>query len=333
VNGFDRSSSGNTFNFIRQHAAAVVKAGVSFESATNDAVIKGLFNLEDYPVVDYILGEESTVDETFSASEQPLLASFLKQGGRLFVTGAEIAWDLDYKGSSGDKSFFHTYLKAAYSADAPGDVSGKNYAAEGVEGGLYGNITTISFDNGTHGTYNVRYADALTPRNGGKSIVTYKGVTDHKIGGVSFEGLFEGGEKAGKLVYLGFPFETVYPESTRDEMMQATLDFLYRDLSAFDEKPAELPAEYVLHQNFPNPFNPSTTIRYRLATYSDVEIAIYNMLGEKVWEWHSPGQHPGRHTLVWDGRDKSGKRVSSGQYVYKIRAGGFEEVKKMILMR
>ena len=67
--------------------------------------------MNDYLIVDYILGEESTADETYSSTEQTLISNYLKQGGRLFVSGAEIAWDLDYRGSTTDKASCITTLK------------------------------------------------------------------------------------------------------------------------------------------------------------------------------------------------------------------------------
>ncbi|MFH1853485.1 MAG: hypothetical protein ABIA75_14190, partial [Candidatus Neomarinimicrobiota bacterium] len=225
VNGFDRASTGNTCNFIRQHAAALAAGGATFDAATNDAVTGGLFDLQDYPMTDYILGEESTVDETFSDSEQSLVSAFLKTGGRLFVSGAEIAWDLDYKGSATDKAFFHDYLKAQYSADAPGGVSAVYYSAEGLASGLFAGLTTIQYDNGTQGTFDVKYPDALIAVNGSRNEIRYKNVTTHTIGGISYAGLFPGGTAAGKLVYLGFPFETVYPAATREAMLAAILTF------------------------------------------------------------------------------------------------------------
>ena len=111
VNGFDRSSTGNTYNFIRQHSSAFKNNGYSFSSAANDAVIQGIVSLQHYSIVDYILGEESTADETFNNTEQELIKSFLKTGGKLFISGAEIAWDLDYKGSSADKDFIYQLFK------------------------------------------------------------------------------------------------------------------------------------------------------------------------------------------------------------------------------
>jgi len=342
VNGFDRTSSGNTYNFIRQHAAAINQQGILFESATNDAVIDGLFDLQDYQLVDYILGEESTADETFSGSEQIIVSSFLKQGGRLFVSGAEIAWDLDYKGSTSDKAFIRDYLRSRYSADAPGGVSGAHYSAEGIAGGIFKNISHISYDNGTHGTYNVKYADALVPQGGSISVVKYKGVSSHTIGGVTFEGTFKGGTQPGKLVYLGFPFETVYPASTRNEMMAAVLDFLLSDVTSMAHHDP-VPLNFKLYQNYPNPFNPVTMIKYsvggnfavetRCIASLPVELSIYNLLGQKITTLVSGKQSPGNYQVQWHGLDDLGHQVSSGTYIYTISMGDFVQSKKMILVR
>ncbi len=333
VNGFDRTSAGNTFNFIRQHGMAIVHNGAAFESVTNDGVIDGLFSLQDYVVVDYILGDESTVDESFSTSEQTLVSTFLKTGGGLFVSGAEIAWDLDYKGSTGDKAFCANYLKAQYSADAPGGVSGTYYSAEGITGGIFGDIATINFDNGSQGTIDVRYADALIPVNGSTEIARYKNVTTHTIGGISFSGLFPNGTKPGKLVYLGFPFESVYPEATRNLIMTDVLDFLFTGVDHLETVTAELPKQFVLSQNYPNPFNPSTTIPFYLPKTSDVTLTIFNELGAKIREWHFVSRNAGSHFLVWDGTNDYGRAVSSGTYFYRMSAGPFQASRKLVLVR
>ncbi len=333
VNGFDRPSSGNTFNFIRQHSTAIVQHGAAFEAATNDAVTAGIFSLQDYPVVDYILGDESTVDESFSDSEQLIFAAFLKAGGRLFVSGSEIAWDLDYKGSTSDKIFFSSFLKAQYSADAPGGVSGTYYSAEGIAGGLFENIDTINFDNGSQGTIDVRWADALIPVDGSEEIVRYKNVSIHTIGGISYSGIFPGGTKEGKVVYLGFPFEAIYPEATRSTVMEAVLSFLFEGVDAIDAAPEDLPRQFILSQNYPNPFNPETTIPFFLPKTSDITITIFNELGAKVRQWHFFSLNAGSHTLVWDGTNENGKRVSSGTYFYRMSAGSFNASRKLALIR
>jgi len=333
VNGFDRPTAGNTFNFIRQHAAAIIANGYSFDSATNDAVADGLLSLGDYPVCDYILGEESTYDECFSEGEQQLVAAFLKAGGRLFVSGAEIAWDLDYKGSPGDKAFFYDYLKAQYSADAPGGVDNTYYTAEGIAGEIFAGFDQIDFDNGTQGTFNVRYADAVIPYGGSTAIIRYKEVATHTIGGISFAGTFKDGTRPGRLVYLGFPFETIYPSSLRTSIMHEILSFLYTDLASVEKYDTNHPTSFSLEQNYPNPFNPSTTIRYQLAKQSDVTVSIFNSLGAKVREWKVFAQSAGIHTIVWDGTNSNGDKVSSGTYFYRMSSGEFVQSKKLVIMK
>ncbi len=333
VNGFDRSSTGNTYNFIRQHSTALLANITTFDAATNEAIINGLFNLTDYPAADYILGEESTVDETFSASEQVLVSNYLKAGGHLFVSGAEIAWDLDYKGSGADKSFFRNYFKAQYSADAPGGVSGTYYSAAGITAGLFEDLTGITYDNGSQGTFNVIYPDALIAVNGSIAQIRYKNVTNHDVAAVSFEGYFPDGSAPGKLVYLGFPFETIYPATTREDMMSAILTFFDSEYIAIKPEHSSVPDQFSLDQNYPNPFNPSTTIQYTLPQQADVRIVVYNSLGSVVQEWSLSNQNTGTHQLIWDGRDAMGKTVGSGIYLYQMITDQFAQTRKMIVLK
>jgi hypothetical protein len=328
VNGFDRTSDGNTFDFIRQHGSAVSNQNLYFSSATNDAVINGLFELTDYSVVDYILGDESTADETFSQGEQILIEKFLEEGGRLFVSGSEIAWDLDHRGSSGDKAFFRDYLKADYSADAPGNVSGTYYSAEGIAGGILESIPNINFDDGSHGTFDVDYADAIIPLGGAENILKYKNVSSHTIAGISYQGVFGESTLPGKLVYLGFPFETIYPEDTRNKIMEKVIGFLLSEITSSEIITNSVPAEYILYQNYPNPFNPSTNISYVLPEASQVQLKIYDTLGKEAATLVDEQQAAGYHEAEYDA-----SRLSSGIYIYTLKAGVYSKSMKMTLLK
>jgi hypothetical protein len=94
-----------------------------------------------------------------------------------------------------------------------------------------------------------------------------------------------------------------------------------------------LPDEYKLNQNFPNPFNPTTTITYSLPTRTDVTINIYDLLGRKISTLLSGSEAAGEHEVVWNGYNYSGERVSSGIYFYRIKAGDFTDSKKMVLLK
>ena len=91
--------------------------------------------------------------------------------------------------------------------------------------------------------------------------------------------------------------------------------------------------DFRLAQNYPNPFNPSTVISYQLSGISEVRLAIYNLLGEKIATLVDARQNAGNHQVQWNGRDQSGQQVSSGIYLYRLEAEGGARSRKMILLR
>lgn len=97
----------------------------------------------------------------------------------------------------------------------------------------------------------------------------------------------------------------------------------------------EIPVDYSLSQNFPNPFNPSTTLQFTVPKSGLVNIKVYDMLGQEVASLFSGNAERGLYTLVWNGRDNSGNLVSSGSYIYRMTAndGAFVMAKKMIFLK
>ena len=93
------------------------------------------------------------------------------------------------------------------------------------------------------------------------------------------------------------------------------------------------PAKFELAQNFPNPFNPTTDISFNLDRTANVDLSIYNMLGQKVRTLTSGSKVAGTHVLRWDGRDESGSSVSTGIYLYTLTDGSTSITKKMALMK
>jgi hypothetical protein len=92
-------------------------------------------------------------------------------------------------------------------------------------------------------------------------------------------------------------------------------------------------AENRLAQNFPNPFNPTTTIRFALVESGDVALSIYDVSGQQVRSLVDEWRSAGRHSIVWDGRDDAGRQVASGVYVYRLRAGQFSRSAKMVITK
>ena len=91
---------------------------------------------------------------------------------------------------------------------------------------------------------------------------------------------------------------------------------------------------FELFQNFPNPFNPVTTIRYGLPDAEHVSLVIYNVLGEKVATLEAGTEkEAGYHAVVWDSRSDRGTPVASGVYFVRIRAGAFVQTQTMVLVK
>jgi hypothetical protein len=94
-----------------------------------------------------------------------------------------------------------------------------------------------------------------------------------------------------------------------------------------------IPTEFGLAQNYPNPFNPVTQIGYQLPKESHVTITIYNTLGVEVATVVDQNEPAGYYTITWDGKDNLGKTVGTGIYLYRMKAGSFTVVKKMVFMK
>jgi hypothetical protein len=93
------------------------------------------------------------------------------------------------------------------------------------------------------------------------------------------------------------------------------------------------PTEFALLQNYPNPFNPETTIKYNLAEAANVQLRIYNIVGQVVRTLVGDRQAAGRYQVRWNGTDDRGVAVSSGIYFYQISAGKFQDVKRLMLLK
>jgi len=94
-----------------------------------------------------------------------------------------------------------------------------------------------------------------------------------------------------------------------------------------------IPGGFSLAANYPNPFNPTTTISFSTPELSTVNVTIFNMLGQHVVTLADGIKPAGTYSIVWNGKNEAGMAVTSGIYFYRLRAGNFSETKKLVLMR
>jgi len=107
----------------------------------------------------------------------------------------------------------------------------------------------------------------------------------------------------------------------------------YMSGSAVDQNPETAPQDFQLYPNYPNPFNPTTTIRYALDVSSPVKLTVHNVQGQIVQTLMNSTQSDGEHSVVWNGMDSSNQSVSSGIYLYRLEINGDVLQRKMMLIK
>jgi flagellar hook assembly protein FlgD len=117
------------------------------------------------------------------------------------------------------------------------------------------------------------------------------------------------------------------------ESFGSVKDHGYTTTVSIAEGESQVPIEFSLSQNYPNPFNPTTLISFGLPQDSEVKVEVFNLLGQRVKTLLRSQEKAGYKTIIWDGKDESGKGVASGVYFYRVEAGKYNETKKMTLLR
>ena len=268
VDGFDRyGGSGSWANpyhdFVVSHAKSF---NLSFETCANEKIIDGTINLNSYDLVIWILGDESTANETFSNVERTKVAAYLESGGKLFVSGSEVAWDLEGQPNPTPQSiqFLRNYLKAKFISD-----DSNIYGVTGVESTQFAGLGFGYGVQGNGSPYIEDYPDIIDTSGGSIPILKYNAVS---TAGIAYTGNFNNSTNTGQLVYLAFPFETINLATERTKMMTAALRYFGMiPLSAIGED-SFTSNNFELSQNYPNPFNPTTKIAYMISQAGNSQI-------------------------------------------------------------
>jgi spore germination protein YaaH len=267
VDGFDRTSGSYSqpyHSFNEFYALGIYRVNRDIDAVANEAVISNQINLNNYEGIFWFLGDESTANKTFNGSEQLIIMNFLKNGGKIFVTGSEVAYEL----STSAPQFLSNFLKARYIADNSGSLL------------VYSNgsiVRNLPSDINLGATYPEDWPDAIEPINGSQTCLFYR---NQRIGGIYFNGIFPNGTTPGKLVYLSFALETTNNLIAKN--------ILIEDVVKFFEGTTQVEQSYFYNFNFslstpfPNPFNSTTKFIANIPSDGFIKIQIFNILGERV---------------------------------------------------
>ena len=139
-----------------------------------------------------------------------------------------------------------------------------------------------------------------------------------------------------RILFEGASYQEAKLTLERVEVADLTGKVYGSETARISSAAVVLPKAYSLEQNSPNPFNPSTTISYELPESAGavrVVLDVYNIRGQRVVTLVDELKDAGKYTVNWDGRDASGRAVSSGVYFYRMRAGEFSTVRKMVILK
>ena len=135
-----------------------------------------------------------------------------------------------------------------------------------------------------------------------------------------------------KVIFFDFPLYFIQEVQACSLLHRALSDLEFYPSSVAEEE-GSVPLSFSLKQNFPNPFNSETVIEYSLPRESQLKITVYNLLGQKVKDLIDGESPRGRQKVSWDGKNDRGEVVASGIYFYRLNAGEFSQIKKMVFLK
>lgn len=264
--------------------------------------------LDNFQMVTWSAGIEIPV---FSQDEVDLLQDYLDNGGTLFINGQDIGADIFDTGGQSQfaQSFYNNYLHASFLGNGSSYLI-NGIASDPISDGIQFIINDI-YD---------RSPDNIAPFDSdASSIFIY-------LNGPNVAGI-KASTNNYKVVYFGFGFEQITDSAVRDTLISRIINWS-GIMPTNLEDDGVFPYKFSLNQNYPNPFNPSTTISYSIPNESQVSLKIYDVMGKEVANLVDGKQSSGNHSVEFDASS-----MASGTYFYKLAAGEFISVKKMVLLK
>jgi hypothetical protein len=267
------------------------------------------------------------------------IKDYLDFGGNLLFTGFSAS--KSFKGSIGISNSFEAgdfifdYLKIDSSTNKPSTL----FIRAIPKIPLYNFINVDSSKSSLATNYHIKKVEAISSNNEGTEIYAYNTNYDSTTSQGSMQGLPVGVEYIGndyKTVILNIPLYYMNKEQSRALIIYILQNKFNEVTEIENENIKVIPSDYVLFQNYPNPFNPGTTIKYSIASPNlskgealvKVSMIVYDILGNEVVTLVNKEQAPGNYEVSFDA-----SALSSGVYLYTIKAGSFVQTKKMLLMK
>jgi len=312
------------------YQAALDSAGKSHGTLDKATAVIDADRLAPFSAVMWFTGEAAPA---LTAEDRGAISGYLDGGGRLFISGQDIASALcDPAGGESDSStvaWFENTFSAAYEGEYDGTLAVGGAAGSSISDGL-----TLSLSGGD-GAGNQAAPDILDPLFGATAfacpVFHYEGFPDGP--GMAAFTISTG---TYRVAYLGFGFEAIDNAADRELLMDRIMDYFSGPTRTEDDPAAgALPRDLSLSPGYPNPFNAVTALAIDVPgdEPATVTLRIYNVLGQEVRTLLDGPVLPGSRVLFWDGTDNAGAGLASGVYFARMASGTFSQTRKIVLTR
>jgi hypothetical protein len=273
VDGFDRigAYTKSFHNFATSYFNELKNnASLQISSTANEKVEDGTILLSNYDMVFWFTGDDSSANIPLSANEKNYIKTYLENGGKLLLSGSEIAYNLGRSAAVlFDLAFMNGYLKSNYISDGVvGDTP-----AKGVVGGEFDGVTCT-----LGAIYPEIYPDNITAFGGSTNIFSYTSVG--KFGGVAYSGNFGTSSTPGQLVFVGFGIENI-SQADRNAFMKKALSYFNVNVLSVENFVANTYDNFII---YPNPFTTELKIDFHTNQVGKIKIRIIDLAGRVLRE-------------------------------------------------
>ncbi len=304
---------------VKTYSEDIIATGTyRFDSCNRRAFQNVFADLFDYDMIFYFFGDDTS---SLSNEEKIRLKSYLQTGGNLMISGSQIATSF----FNSDSSFYKEYFKII----ADGSLSNVD-TIYGTGGQIWSNEIIAVGENSP-----LPFVNGIRGIDGAEVLVEAQG----KTVGVIFRGDFAGGSSPGSIIFLGFPFESISGFSQRADLLRTVFAELSLVTGAKITGRADVPVNKFRISSFPNPFNlynssgsDLMTIQYELTASRNLEVDIYNLLGQRIRRLFTGRVSRGIHNLTWDGTNEKNYIVPYGVYFIVLRSDNLQSVQKFLIL-
>ncbi|MDZ7340425.1 MAG: M20/M25/M40 family metallo-hydrolase [candidate division KSB1 bacterium] len=252
-----------------------------------------------------------------------VLEQYLAKGGKLFANGGLFAFSMR------DSALMTDYLGAKYISYR----TNLHHLQTDGSNSVLGDLNFWLSKSGDNNQSLTGELDAIAPA---EPILFYDRNSSEGAGNIQSNGAAAVAMVRNncRSVLFSFGWEGIADDRIREQVLAQVLNWLDGIISTIENRPGDqaVPKQCALLPNYPNPFNPSTTIGFAVPQASRVTIKIFNLVGEEITTLVDANFAAGWHRVIWDGKNYQRQRVASGVYIYRMTVGNYQLARKMIVI-